>query len=63
MNTKVGEPHSQPRPSRKRVENRKPGGMEGKIWMAPDFDEPDEELMDLIENSTLFPDDSEASKQ
>ena len=63
MTTIVSEPNSQPKPSRKRVEKRTPGGMEGKVWMAPDFDEPDEELMDLVENSTLFPDDSEASKQ
>ena len=63
MTTKVGEPHSQPKPSRKRVEKRTPGGLEGKIWMSPDFDEPDEGLMDLIENSKIFPNDGQASKQ
>ena len=57
MTTKDSEPHSQPKPSRKRVEKRTPGGMEGKVWMSPDFDEPDEELMKLIDNSTIFPDE------
>ena len=61
MNTKVGEPRSQPRPSRKRAGSRMPGGMEGKIWMSPDFDDLDEELMELIENSEIFPGDGMAS--
>ncbi len=45
------------KPYKRPTEERKPGGLEGQIWMAPDFDEPDEELMDLIENSKIFPDE------
>ena len=54
---KAGEPYLRLEPYRKRVEERQPGGLEGKIWMSPDFDEPDEEIMDLIENSKIFPDE------
>jgi prevent-host-death family protein len=32
-------------------ERRKLGGWEGKVWMADDFDETDEELIDLIYGS------------
>ena len=63
MITKIGGPHSQPKPSRKRVEKRTLGGMEGKFSMSPDFDDLDEELMELIENSEIFPDDRTASKR
>jgi hypothetical protein len=27
--------------------------------MAPDFDEPDEELIDLMENGPIFPDEAD----
>ncbi|MGH2620564.1 MAG: cobyric acid synthase, partial [Anaerolineales bacterium] len=30
-----------------------PGGWEGKVWMAPDFNEPDAELIDLMENGPI----------
>ena len=36
--------YEQPRP-------RRLGGLEGKIWIADDFDEPDEELIALFEGS------------
>jgi prevent-host-death family protein len=35
------------------------GALKGKIWMSDDFDEPDEELIDLFYNSKIFPDDVE----
>jgi len=35
---------------------RVPGSLRGKIWISPDFDEPDEELIDLFENGPIFPD-------
>ena len=54
---KAGEPYLRLEPYRKRLEERQFGGYEGQFWMSPDFDEPDEELMDLIENSKIFPDD------
>lgn len=36
---------------------RVPGGWEGKVWMAPDFDEPDPELEELFYNGPIFPDE------
>ncbi len=53
---KAGEPYLRLEPYRDRLEERQLGGLEGKIWMSPDFDDPDEELMDLLENSKIFPD-------
>ncbi len=53
---KAGEPYLRLEPYRDRLEERQPGGLEGKIWMSPDFDDPDEELMDLLENAKIFPD-------
>lgn len=53
---KAGEPYLRLEPYRDRLEERQLGGLEGEIWMSPDFDDPDEELMDLIENSKIFPD-------
>ena len=52
---KAGEPYLRLEPYRERLEERQLGGLEGKIWMSPDFDDPDEELMDLVENSKIFP--------
>lgn len=54
---KAGEPYLRLEPYRRRVEERVPGGLEEKIWLSPEFDQPDEELMDLIENSKIFPDE------
>ena len=31
------------------------GGLKGKIWMAPGWDAPDQEIIDLFENSKIFP--------
>lgn len=53
---KAGEPYLRLEPYRDRLEERQLGGLEGKIWMSPDFDDPDEELMDLLENAKIFPD-------
>lgn len=49
----------QPVPRRRptRLEERCLGGYEGRFWMSPDFDEPDEDLADLIENSRIFPEE------
>ena len=32
--------------------------MEGQFRMSPDFDDEDEELIELIENSKIFPDET-----
>jgi prevent-host-death family protein len=37
--------------------HRLPGAWKGKVWMSPDFDEPDPELEDLFYNSPIFPDE------
>ena len=52
---KAGEPYLRLVPYRERKARRKLGGLEGQIWMSPDFDEPDNELMELIEQSNIFP--------
>jgi prevent-host-death family protein len=44
---------------RDRAPRRKPGGWKGRVWMAPDFDEPDEELIDIASNGPIFPDPAE----
>lgn len=54
---KAGEPYLRLEPYRRRVEERQLGGYERQFWMSPDFDEPDEDLMDLVENSKIFPDE------
>jgi len=36
-------------------EPRKLGGWEGKVWMADDFDETDEEIIDLFYKDNLDP--------
>jgi prevent-host-death family protein len=33
------------------------GSLKGRIWMAPDFDEPDEDLIRAFEESEIFPKD------
>ena len=32
---------------------RKPGKHKGKIWIAKDFDAPDQEIIDAFENSVI----------
>ncbi|MDE0166967.1 MAG: hypothetical protein OXL36_17850 [Bryobacterales bacterium] len=54
---KAGKPYLRLEPYRERVEERKLGGLEGQIRMSPDFDEEDEELIEAIENSKIFPDE------
>lgn len=38
---------------------RELGSLRDKIWMAPDYDEPDKELVDLMENGPIFPDEAD----
>lgn len=44
-------------PFRERLKERKLGGLEGLIRISPDFDEEDEELIEAIENSRIFPEE------
>lgn len=54
---KAGTPWLRLMPYRERLEERKLGGLEGQIWMSEDFDEEDEEFIEAIESSKIFPDD------
>ena len=54
---RAGEPWLHLTPYRERLEERNPGGFEGRIRMSPDFDDDDEELIDAIEKSKIFPDE------
>ncbi len=54
---RAGEPYLRLEPYREHVNERKPGGLEGQIWMPPDFDDEDEELIEAFENSKIFPDE------
>ena len=54
---KAGEPYLRLEPFRERLEKRKLGGLEGQIWIAPDFDETPQEVIDSFYNSKLFPTD------
>lgn len=55
--TEAGEPYLRLTPYRERVEERKLGGLEGQIWIAPDFDETPQEVIDSFYNSKIFPDE------
>ena len=55
---KAGEPWLYLTPYRERLEARKPGGLEGQIKMFPNFDDEDEELIEAIEKSRIFPDEN-----
>lgn len=39
---------------------RELGTLRGRIWIAPDFDEPDPELEDLFYNGPIFPDEGDS---
>ena len=53
---KAGKPWLNLIPYRERLQERKPGGLEGRIRMSADFDAEDEDLIADIENSKLSPD-------
>jgi prevent-host-death family protein len=38
---------------------RKLGGWEGRVWMAPDFDDFDKEIERMFEESEIFPGENE----
>ena len=56
---KAGEPYLRLVPYRARLKERKPGGLEGQIWIAPDFDETPQDVIDSFYNSKIFPDEEE----
>ena len=52
---KAGKPWLNLIPYRERLQERKPGGLEGRIRMSSDFDDEDVELIAEIENSKILP--------
>lgn len=54
-----GRPVARLVPAQRERPPRVPGGWEGKVWIADDFDEPDEELIDLMYNGPIFPPDED----
>jgi len=52
---RAGKPVARLVPYVERTEPRVPGALKGQIWMAPDFDEPDEELINSFYESDLGP--------
>lgn len=55
--TEAGEPYLRLVPYQARLKERKPGGLEGQIWVAPDFDETPQDVIDSFYNSKIFPDE------
>ncbi|MBA2438359.1 MAG: type II toxin-antitoxin system Phd/YefM family antitoxin [Acidimicrobiia bacterium] len=53
---KAGKPVARLVPYSERTEPRKPGGLKGKIWIADDFDETPQWLIDAIEGNGEFED-------
>ncbi len=56
---KAGEPYLRLEPYRKLETKRKLGALKGQIWIAPDFDETPQEVIDAFWNSKIFPDEDE----
>ncbi len=56
---KAGEPYLRLEPYRKPTTKRKLGALKGQIWIAPDFDETPQEVIDAFWNSKIFPDEDE----
>ncbi len=60
--SKAGKPYlaltpcrEEPPPAKK---ERQFGRLKGQIWIAPDFDETPQDLIDLFENGPVFPDEA-----
>lgn len=56
-----GKPVARLVPLQRTAAPRELGTLRGKIWMAPDFDEPDPELEELFYNGPIFPDERDGS--
>ncbi|MGH3806553.1 MAG: type II toxin-antitoxin system Phd/YefM family antitoxin [Pseudonocardiaceae bacterium] len=54
-----GRPVARLVPLQRTAAPRQLGSLRGKIWMEPDFDEPDQELIDLMEYGPIFPDEAD----
>ena len=56
---KAGEPYLRLVPYREQKARRKLEGLEGQIWMSPDFDETPPEVIEAFWNSKMFPDEEQ----
>jgi prevent-host-death family protein len=54
-----GKPIARLVPLQRAPVRRVPGAWKGKVWMSPDFDEPDSELEALFYDGPIFPDEDE----
>ncbi len=54
---KAGTPWLRLMPYREHLKERKPGGLEGQIWISEDFDEEDDEFTEAMWSSKIFPDE------
>ncbi len=50
-----GRPIAQLVPMQRARSPRVAGAWKGKVWMADDFDEPDRELIEIMETGPIFP--------
>lgn len=57
---RAGRPVARLVPLQRGPARRAPGGWKGKVWMAPDFDETDEELIDLFHDGPILPREGQA---
>ena len=55
---KAGEPYLRLEPHRQPKTKRKLGALKGQIWIAPDFDETPQDVIDSFYNSKIFPDEN-----
>ncbi len=54
-------PYDEPKasePKNEQLKRRPLGMLEGQIWIAPDFDDTPEELIDLFYNGDVFPEET-----
>lgn len=51
----AGEPYLRLTPYRERNTRRRLGALKGQIWIAPDFDETPQEVIDAFWNTKIFP--------
>ncbi len=56
---KAGEPYLRLEPYTKPLGDRVPGALKDEIWVASDFDETDQDLIDSFYDSPLFPDEED----
>ncbi|GEL17305.1 type II toxin-antitoxin system Phd/YefM family antitoxin [Pseudonocardia asaccharolytica] len=50
-----GRPVARLVPAQRTAPRREPGSLRGRIWVAPDFDEPEEDLVDAFYEGSIFP--------